>query len=174
MDVGCIAKNTCGMSRFLANVLLLWALLAISCAGSDRVGEDAYERYAEENRAVAATLPVPERVRLIEEKQVDCSGAFKYEASAACVLSQKYETADISLHDVKTFYDDYFGTAGWDLLDPPAPLYLDQSYLDGDRKVRLSLIAGVACGDEDFDTCAQRQLHSNAAPMTFFLRIGPG
>ncbi len=99
-----------------AVLLLSAALAALGAAcflsGSDRIGEKEAARYAEANREMAATLPVPQDSRLISQEQTDCTGSYERNAAEACVLRLAYEARG-PLIDVRTFYDDYFLSEEW-------------------------------------------------------------
>jgi len=167
-----------------AAVLVLSATLATLGAAcflveSDRIGEEQAARYAEANRELAASLPVAPEARLLEEKQFDCSGAYRHEAADACVLKLTYETPN-PLGDVLGFYDGYFLSEGWtsSRLDSE----VNESYRNEQFLVQTDVTLGIphgVCPDAAFDPEGNRRClrelveRSDGQPRKYNLHISP-
>lgn len=164
--------------------LLLSVALAALGAGcflfdSEYVGEKQAARYAERNRELAATLPVAPGARLFEEKQFDCSGAYRREAAEACVLKLTYETPN-PLGDVLGFYDEYFLSEGWTShqRDSEVNEYYGNEQFVVQTDVTLDIPHGI-CPDAAFDPegnrrCLRELVERNDGQLRrYTLHIGP-
>ena len=169
------------MKYALAIPLLLGlAVLATACDFNARISEKESARYAEKNRELFESLPIPPGAELVREDENDCAGGFKREKTQSCFLLLTFETIE-PLISVMDFYDEYFAAQGWSFANIDSET--SEAYENGEFHIglglRLPLSTRAACPDRAFDAegerrCVAREIRRNdRQPHSYTLDISP-
>jgi hypothetical protein len=166
------------MKYALAIPLLLGlAVLASACDFDARISEKEAARYAERNRELFESLPIPPGAKLEGAEDLDCAGGFKREKTLSCALLLTFETTE-PLISVMIFYDDYFAAHRWRFANIDSET--SEAYENGEFHIGLGLSPPLrACPDGAFDPegekrCVAREIRRNdRKPHTYSLLINP-
>ena len=165
------------MKFALVPLLLGLAVLAAACDFNARISEKESARYAEKNRELFESLPIPQGAKLVREREIDCAGGFKREKTLSCILRLTFETTE-PLISAMTFYDDHFAAQGWSFANIDSET--TEAYENGEFHIGLGLRISLAgCPDAAFDPegrvrCVAREIRRNdGKPRAYNLAISP-
>lgn len=140
---------------FYGMVLLLVVLVFRDCEGTVTAGEA--ERYQEQQREVAASVPLAQNAELVEERYSTCIGTRRYES--VCALMLRFETTG-PLISARDLLDQHFTSEGWAVSSSSEKSVY---YSRGDMNVQLFLDANTRnCPDAAVYAESRRQCEAAA------------
>lgn len=154
-----MAKVTLSSCVVYGLVLLLVVLIIRDCEGTVTAREA--ERHQEQQREVAASVPLQQNAELVQERYSTCVGTRRYES--LCSLTLRFETTG-PLLNVRELLDQQLTSEGWSVRTSSE---MSRFYSRGDMNVQLYLEADTLSCPDAFDYPDSRRQCEAAAVSAY-------